>query len=160
MDEGAYASFLGMASEPREAFGDLATTAFVDSSILFRSLDDGARQDLLQVGQSQVFTRDEVISAEGDDRFFILRDGSASAVVERPSGPVEVYRLERGALFGVGRALGRPRGASLRALTDVDVVFFPAPVVAALAGRFPKVKKLLEAVQAARDKEAAARLAS
>lgn len=149
-----------MASEPREAFGDLATTAFVEASILFRSLDDAARQDLLQVGQSQDFTADEVVSTEGDDRFFILRDGAASALVDRPSGPVEVYRLERGALFGVGRALGRPRGASLRALTDVSVVFFPAPVIAALAARFPKVKKLLEAVQVARDKEAAARLAS
>ena len=149
-----------MASEPREAFGDLATTAFVESSILFRSLDDGARLDLLQVGQIQDFSADELISAEGDDRFFIIRDGSAAVLCESPSGPLELYRIERGALFGVGRALGRGRVAWLQALSDVSVVVFPAPVIGALSERFPKVKKLLEAVQAARDKEAASRLAS
>jgi CRP-like cAMP-binding protein len=149
-----------MASEPREAYGDLATTAFVESSILFRSLDEGARLDLLQVGQIQSYAPDEVISGEGDERFMILQDGSASAIASAAAGPVELYRLERGALFGVGRALGRARGAYLQALTDVTVVTFPAPVITVLSERFPKVKKLLEAVQAARDKEAAARLVS
>jgi CRP-like cAMP-binding protein len=149
-----------MASEPREAFGDLATTAFVEASILFRSLDEGARLDLLQVGQIQSFSADEIVSPEHDDRFFIMRDGSAAVIADSPSGPLELYRLERGALFGVGRALGRPRIAWLQALSDVTVVSFPAPVVAVLAERFPKVKKLLEAVQGARDKEAAGRLAS
>jgi CRP-like cAMP-binding protein len=148
-----------MASEPREAFGDLATTAFVESSILFRSLDEGARLDLLQVGRIQSYSPDEVISGEGDDRFMILQDGSASVIAAGPAGSIELYRLERGALFGVGRALGRSRGAYLQALTDVTVVTFPAPVLTVLSERFPKVRKLLEAVQAARDKEAAARLA-
>jgi CRP-like cAMP-binding protein len=149
-----------MASEPREAFGDLATTAFVESSILFRSLDEATRLDLLQVGQLQSYSPGEVISGESDDRFMILQGGSAAVVAGGPTGPVELYRLERGALFGVGRALGRARGADLQALTDVTVVTFPAPVIGALCGRFSKVKKLLEAVQAARDKEAAARLGS
>jgi hypothetical protein len=157
---GAYASFPAMASEPREAFGDLATTAFVESSILFRSLDEGARLDLLQVCQLQSFSPDEVISTAADDRFLIVRDGSAAVVADGPTGPVELYRLERGALFGVGRALGKGRVAWLQALSDVTVVGFPAPVIGVLAERFPKVKKLLEAVQAARDKEAASRLAS
>lgn len=149
----------GMASEPRGAFGDLATTAFVESSILFRSLDDAARLDLLQVGQLQTFSPDEVISSQTDDRFFILRDGAAAVLTVTASGSVEIYRLGRGALFGVGRALGKGRAAYLKADTDVTVVFFPAQVVGVLAERFPKVKKLLEAVQAARDKETAARLA-
>lgn len=160
MGGGAYASFDPMASAPREAFGDLATTAFVESSILFRSVDEAARLDLLQVGEIQDFAPDEVVSGQDDERFLILRDGSAAVVADGPSGPVELYRLERGALFGVGRALGRPRIAWLQALSDVTVVSFPAPVVAVLAERFPKVRKLLEAVQGARDKEAAARLAS
>lgn len=149
-----------MASEPREAFGDLATTAFVESSILFRSLDEGARLDLLQVGAIQDYAPDEVISAEGDDRFLIVRDGSASVRCDAPAGPVELYRLERGALFGVGRALGAGRASWLQAVSEVTVVTFPAPVVGVLAERFPKVRKLLEAVKAARDKEAAERLVS
>jgi hypothetical protein len=43
------------------------------------------------------------------------------------------------------------------ALTEVAVVHFPAPMVAALAERFPKLGQLLQAVAAARRKELAAR---
>ncbi len=157
MARGAYASFDAMASVPREAFGDLATTAFVDSSILFRSLEPDERRDLLQVAQLVTYSAGELISDEGDDVFFIVRDGSATVLGQGAAGPVELYRLERGALFGVGRALGSARAARLEALTEVTVVAFPAQVVGVLAERFPKVKKLLQAVQTARDKEAASR---
>jgi CRP-like cAMP-binding protein len=149
-----------MASEPREVFGDLATTAFIESSVLFRSLEADARADLLQVGQLLTFSAGEVVSGEGDDGFYIVRDGTAAVLANGLAEPVELYRLERGAFFGVGRALGARRLAWLEACSEVTVVTFPAPVVGALAERFPKVKKLLQAVKAARDKEAASRLAS
>ncbi len=150
-----------MASAPIEAYGDLATTAFVDSSVLFRSLDEGARVDLLRVGHVVSYLPGEVIPQEGDDGFYLLTDGSAAVLAASAAGPVEIYRLDRGAFFGVGRALGSPRPAtSLQALTDVTVVAFPAPVVAAMAEQFPKVRKLLLAIQAVRDREAASRLAS
>ena len=149
-----------MASAPSEAYGDLATTAFVESSILFKSLDPDTRADLLRVGQLVSFSPGELISPEDDDGFLLLRDGSAAVLVSTAAGPVEIYRLERGAFYGVGRALGSPRPSTLQALTEVTVVRFPAPVVGVLAERFPKVKKLLLAVQSARDREAASRLAS
>jgi CRP-like cAMP-binding protein len=149
-----------MASEPREVFGDLATTAFVESSVLFRSLEADARADLLQVGHLLGFSAGEIVSPPGDDGFYIVRDGSAAALAEGPSGPVELYRLERGAFFGVGRALGNPRAAWLEARSEVTVVTFPALVIGALAERFPKVKKLLQTVKTARDKEAASRVTS
>jgi hypothetical protein len=38
------------------------------------------------------------------------------------------------------------------------VVNFPTPVVAAMAERYPKLKKLLEMMRAAREKDAATRL--
>src|SRR5512147_2685256 len=101
-----------MASAPREAFGDLATTAFVESSILFKSVDPDARYDLLQVGQLVTFAEGEVVSSEEDDGFYLIRDGSAAVLAAGPAGPVELYRLERGAFFGVGRALGSRRRRS------------------------------------------------
>ena len=149
-----------MASAPREAWGDLATTAFVESSILFKTLDADARRDLLQLPQLVSFAAGELVSAESDEAFFLVRDGSAAVLVAGPDGPVEIARLERGALFGEGRVLGTGRPAALTALEEVTVVAFPAPVVAAMAERFPKVRKLLEAVSSAREKEAASRLAS
>jgi CRP-like cAMP-binding protein len=147
-----------MASAPREVWGDLATTAFVDASILFKSLDPDARSDLLRLARVVSLAPGEAIP-ETDDGFYLVRDGSAAAVAAGADGPVEVSRLERGALFGEGRVLGAPRRCSLAALTDLTLVAFPAPVIAAMAERFPKVRKLLEAVHAAREREAAGKAA-
>lgn len=143
-----------MASAPREVLGDLAAIAFVESSPLFRSLDPEARRDLLELAQLVDFAAGELASAEGDETFLLVLEGSASAQV----AGVEVAHLGRGATFGEGRVLGAGRPATLVAATDATVVSFPAPMVAALAERFPKMKKLIEAVHAGKEKEAAAKL--
>jgi CRP-like cAMP-binding protein len=148
-----------MGSAPRDLWGDLAATAFVESSHLFRSLDPDARRDLVQLGQIASFAAGETASAEGDDRCGVVLDGSAALLAPGPGGPVEIARLERGGLYGVAKVLGAGRPAALAAVTDLTVVSFPAPVIAAMAGQVPRVRKLLEALQAAREKEAAGKLA-
>ncbi len=146
-----------MASAPREVLEDLAATAFVESSPLFRSLDPEALRDLLQLAQLVDHRAGEAISGEADETFLLILEGSASARL----GDAELAHLARGATFGEGRVLGAGRPMSLvRPFTDATVVAFPAPMVAALAERFPKMRKLLEAVQAAREKESAAKLPS
>jgi signal-transduction protein with cAMP-binding, CBS, and nucleotidyltransferase domain len=148
-----------MTTAPREAWGDLAATAFVEASVLFRSLDPEARQDLLQLATLEEYEAGQLIAADaGDERVYLIRDGSAAVLLDRGGAAVEVARLERGAFFGEGRVLGHPVAGALVARTDVAVVTFPAPVLAALAERFPKVRTLLEAVKAAREKDAAHRL--
>lgn len=151
---GAYASFRGMASAPREVVGDLAATAFVESNPLFRSLDPEARRDLLELARLVDLAAGELVAGEGDESFLLILEGSASAQV----GGVEIARLGRGATFGEGRVLGAGRPMALVAVTDASVVSFPAPMIAALAERFPKMKKLIELVQAGREKEAAAKV--
>lgn len=143
-----------MASAPREVIGDLAATAFVESSALFRSLDPEARRDLLQLAQLVDHATGELVSGEGDESFLLLVEGSASV----QAAGVEIAHLGRGGTFGEGRVLGAGRALSLVAATDATVMTFPAPMIAALAERFPKMKKLIEAVHAGREKEAAARL--
>jgi CRP-like cAMP-binding protein len=96
----------------------------------------------------------DLASAEGDEAFLLVLDGSASV----RAGQTEVAHLDRGATFGEGRVLGGGRPLSLVARTDLAVVSFPAPMIGALGERFPKMKKLLEAVLAAREREAAAKL--
>ena len=152
-----------MASAPRQAWGDLPTTAFVESSILFRSLDVDARRDLLQLAELVSFSPGELVSGEADEVFYLVLDGSAAVVGEAGEAGgarVEITRIERGALFGAARVLGAGRRWALAAVSDLTVVAFPAPVIAAVASRFPKVRKLLEAVQTAREKEAAGKVAS
>lgn len=147
-----------MASEPHELRGDLATTAFVESSHLFKSLDPDARRDLLELARVQAFEPGEVASAASDDAFLLLYDGSATLWGARGETPVELTTLERGAFHGEAHVLGGGVMAALVARTDLVVVSFPTPVVAAMAERFPKLKKLLETMKAAREKEAAVRL--
>ena len=143
-----------MASAPREVWGDLAVTAFVESSHLFKSLEPDARRDLLQVAKVISFPAGEVVSAESDDGFHLLVDGAASMMVAAAAGLVEIARLEHGAFFGEARVLGTGRRASLLAVSDVQVVVFPASVIGAMSARFPKVRKLLETVLAARERNA------
>ncbi len=151
-----------MASAPRPAWGDIATTAFVESSHLFKSVDPEARRDLLQVAKVLELAPGELVPApvESGESFYLVVDGAASVLVSGKDAAVEISRLERGAFFGEERVLGGGRPASLRAVTDVTVVAFPAPVIGAIAERYPKVKKLLEAVHAARERDASERLAS
>jgi CRP-like cAMP-binding protein len=142
-----------MASAPREVIGDLAATAFIEASPLFRSLDAEARRDLLQLAQRVDAGAGELVSGDADESFLLVLDGSASA----QAAGVEIASLGRGGTFGEGRVLGAGRRLALVARTDVSVIAFPAPMIGALGERFPKMKKLLEIVQAAREKEAAAK---
>jgi CRP-like cAMP-binding protein len=148
-----------MAPAPREVWGDLAATAFVEANVLFRSLDPEARRDLLQLARVEGFGAGETVAQPADEeRLLLVREGSASVLLPREGAEVEAAVLERGAFFGEERVLGEPLTARLVARSDLEVVAFPAPVMAALAERFPRVRKLLEAVASARRKDAAQRL--
>lgn len=148
-----------MATAPREVWGDLATTAFVESSHLFKSLDADARRDVLQLARLSRYAPGEVVSEVGGEGVFLVVEGRAAVRVTTPAGPVEVATLERGAFFGASRVLGgSSRAWSLAAQTEVAAIAVPVPVLAAIVARFPKVRTLLSALLAAREREAAARL--
>ena len=148
-------SVFSMPSAPREIWGDLAASAFVEANVLFRALDQEARQDLLQLAHLEDFEPGELIATDGDDdRLYLVREGTATALLSRNGVAVEVGSLERNAIYGEGRVLGESRSGALVARTAVSVVTFPAPVVAAMAERFPKVRHMLEAIRTARAREA------
>jgi signal-transduction protein with cAMP-binding, CBS, and nucleotidyltransferase domain len=150
-----------MPSAPREIWGDLAATAFVEANVLFRLLDDEARRDLLQLAQVEDYQPGELIAADAqDERLYLVRDGTATVLLSRGGVAVEVGSLERNAIYGEGRVLGAPLPGALVARTPVSVVTFPAPVMAAMVERFPRIRRMLEAVRAARQKEAADKLGS
>jgi CRP-like cAMP-binding protein len=143
-----------MRGELREVWGDLATSAFIGASLLFKTLDEETRTDLLKVSRVQVFAPGEVVVRQGEaaDDFFLVRDGLAAVSAVREGVPVEAGTLERGAYFGdlVGEG---PAVATVTARTELTVIRFPGPMIAALAERFPRVKKLLDALRGARGKD-------
>jgi len=149
-----------MPSAPREVWGDLAATAFVEANVLFHALDEEARQDLLQLAHLLDYQPGELIAADGEDeRLYLVRDGTATVLLSRDGVAVEVGSLERNAIYGEGRVLGEVKAGALVARTTVSVVTFPAPVMAAMADRFPRVRRLLEAIRTARERDAAGKLA-
>lgn len=161
MARGAYASVRRMASEAREVWGDLAASAFVQENHLFRSLDEEARRDLVKLARYQTFSAGDRVIERGQEgeEFFLVRDGLARVSVPRDGRAVELGTLEKGAFFGEIRLLtGVPHTADVSAVTELTVVHFPAPMILALCQRFPKVKKLLESVKAARERANAERL--
>ena len=148
-----------MASPPRDLLGDLSTVAFVEANVLLKALDAEARHDLLAVGEVQDYEAGELIAADsGDEKIYLVREGRTAVLLERDGKAVEVAVLERGAFFGEGRVLGDPVLGALVARTEATVLAFPAPVLAALAEGAPRVKRLLESIRAARQKDAAHKL--
>jgi CRP-like cAMP-binding protein len=145
--------FSAMASEAAPIWGDLAASAFLESSLLFKSLDPEAHDDLLHVAEQLVYAAGEVVVRQGEagDELFLVRDGTAVVLVDAGGERREVAYLDRGAIFGEFAALGAPaRTASVEARTELSVVRVPGPVVVALAARFPRVAKLLTALRTAR----------
>jgi signal-transduction protein with cAMP-binding, CBS, and nucleotidyltransferase domain len=150
-----------MPGASREVWGDLAATAFVEANVLFRSLDEGARQDLMQLARQEEFQPGELIAADGEDELlYLLRDGTATVLESRGGVAVEVASLERNAIYGEARVLGECRAMALVARTAVSAVSFPAAVLGAMAERFPRVRRLLEAIWTARQRDVAGRLGS
>jgi len=145
-----------MASEATPVWGDLAASAFLESSPLFKSLDPVAHDDLLRLAEQLVYAAGEVVVKQGDagDELFLVRDGTATVLVEAAGVTREVAYLDRGAIFGEFAALGAPgRVANVVARTELSVVRVPGRVVVALADRFPKVGRLLVALRSARARE-------
>lgn len=142
-----------MASEPSEVWGDIATSAFIESSHLFKSLDEEAHEDLLHVARRQTFAAGEpvIVKGQAPDDLFLIMDGSAEVTREK-NGQVElVTHLDKGAFFGEFAVLTSGlRAVDVTARTGLTVIRFPTPVIASLAERFPKLKQLLTAMMKAR----------
>ncbi len=149
-------AFSSMASDATSVWGDLAASAFLNSSPLFKSLDPEAHEDLLRVAEQITYPAGEAVVAQGEagDDLFLVRDGTATVLVESGGVTREVAYLDRGAIFGELTALGGAPGrvATVLARTELTVVRLPGPVVGALAERFPKVGKLLSALRSARSR--------
>lgn len=148
--------FSSMASDATPVWGDLAASAFLGSSPLFRSLDPVSHDDLLRVAEQLTYAAGEVVVKQGEagEELFLVRDGTATVLVESGGVAREVAYLDRGAIIGELAALGAPgQAATVLARTELSVVRVPGQVVVALADKFPKVGKLLGALRQARARE-------
>jgi CRP-like cAMP-binding protein len=129
--------------------GNLAVCAFVSSSHLFKKVEENDLALIYESGRLQKFTAGQAIINEGDcgQEFFLLMSGSVKVITTGKQGPVELAQLSRGAYFGeVSLLTGRPRTATVVAIDQVEVISILNSDMDGILRRYPKVRKLMQAV--------------
>jgi len=126
---------------------DLAELAKV--SRLFEALDTPGRKKLLALSHKLFKKAGEIICREGDHggEFWVLAKGEIRVTAESLDGEKELARLGHGQFFGEMAALnGDRRTATCTALTDVDLVVFPADAVEQVLAEYPAAREVLHRV--------------
>ncbi len=129
--------------------GNLPVCAFVSSSHLFKKVEENDLALVYGSGRLQKYATGQVIVREGDEgqEFFLLMSGTVKVVTAGKRGPVELAQLSRGAYFGeVSLLTGRPRTATVAALDEVEVISLLNSDMEGILRRYPKVRKLMQAV--------------
>ncbi len=119
--------------------------AIVDTSHLFKSLDEEGRRRVLMSGFVCSFHEGDVILNEGDEghAMYLLLNGTARV----STGKVHLAELTRGACIGeVSVLTGGVRTATVTAMTDVDLISFEAHRIERVLADYPKVRELLESI--------------
>ncbi|MGE0028099.1 MAG: FAD-dependent oxidoreductase [Thermoleophilia bacterium] len=102
----------------------------------------------------------EVVFEEGDsgDSLFMILSGDVEVVKRFDDGPAVVGALGAGEYFGEMALLGRrPRSATVRARTALDVLVLPGADFSALTGSLPEFRKGFEEIARLRAEANAAR---
>ncbi len=95
----------------------------------------------------------EVVFRQGDlaDHLYMILDGEAEIVQESPSGERVLTRLGPGDYFGEIALLGkRPRSATVRCVTDLDVLTLRGSDFGALVAQLPDLRRSFERVMEVR----------
>jgi CRP-like cAMP-binding protein len=128
----------------------------IESSHLFKSLDEDGRKQILASGELVRFDAGTVILFEGEegDAFYLLKKGSVWVSTRRGGKDVRLATLARGAFFGEVAVLsGQPRTATVTAAEPVEAVRFDKEKIDEILVHYPRVRKLLEAVVLGRAKD-------
>ena len=135
-------------TQPTDGSGD-SVDILIESSHLFKSLDEEGRRRVLESGELEAFSAGTVILSEGEpgDSFYLLKTGSVWVSTRRGGQDVRLATLARGALFGEVAVLsGQPRTATVTAAEPVEAVRFDKAKIDEILAHYPKVRRLLEAV--------------
>jgi len=121
---------------------------------LFGGLDDEGRARVAPLAQRETRAPGEMIVEQWDAAldFYVIVDGDVEVLIDEAA----VNRLSEGEFFGElaaldwGGGFGYPRIASVRALTDVTLLTFPAGALNELARDHPQIAAEVRRVGAAR----------
>lgn len=117
-------------------------TAVLGQAEFFRICDDEQRRLLAFASERRKFVAGDVIYKRGEAAAgaFILMSGSVLAGDSQGDARKLHKVSEVGAVLGeMGLILERPRRSSLRAATDVDLMFVPRSAFAKLMRQYPQI---------------------
>ena len=122
----------------------------VQSSHLFKSLDDAGRLDLIESGYVVSFEAGEMVMRQGDigATMFLVMSGRVLVKTDGGTGTdVHLAELGRGACIGeVALLTASPRTATVEAADDVTLIALEKHRVQRVIDAYPKVRELLEAM--------------
>lgn len=146
-----------MLSEGEAISGNMALCAFVEKSHLFKKVDSEDIAQAYQAGKLYRFKSGDLVLQEGDEgrQLFLMVSGIVKVVAQGVNGQVELARLSRGAIFGeVAFLTGQPRTASVVAVDSAEMIGFGHQALEPILKKFPKVRKTLQIMMAARAEKA------
>ena len=133
----------------------------VAKSHLFKSLDEGARKELLEAAFVMQYDPSELILREGDpgDAMFLVMEGTVRIHTHSPQGEIQLAELGRGACIGeVSVLTGSPRTATVDAVTAVTCAVLARHRVHRILDAHPRVRVLLEALVEGRARQTLERI--
>jgi CRP-like cAMP-binding protein len=128
---------------------EISKIILMEDSLLFKTLDESGRNEILENGEFRTFRAGQVIFREGElgDSFYLIKQGAVKVTTAMGGAPVELATLQRGSVFGEVAVLsGKPRTATAEAVTDLQTLCFRKELVERIMGQNPRFRELLEAV--------------
>ncbi|MEK6760222.1 MAG: cyclic nucleotide-binding domain-containing protein [Deltaproteobacteria bacterium] len=117
---------------------------------IFRPMSAADRKEILSRVKLVRMLRGSVIMTEGErgETMYLIKLGSVSVWVKDKSGnEKKAADLSEGDFFGeIALATTKPRVATVRAETNVELVEFSRPLIKDVLARYPSVKDVLERV--------------
>ncbi len=146
-------------AEPTAVSGNLAVCAFIERCHLFKGMEKPDLHRLFEVARLYAYNVGEIIYREGEQGLdlMLILSGTVRLTTRAPGKDVEVElaRLSRGVILGeVSLMSGRPRTCQVTALDAVQLIAFANKEIRVLLPKYPKMKKLFEAMVEARVRSA------
>lgn len=115
-------------------------------SKLFESLFTEERLNIIKKFKSANFEKGSYVFKEGDpgDRIYFIKNGEVEISVTLKGDQVVIARLSTGDLFGeISLLTGKPRTASVRAQTPVELLFLDLPSFKEILSSHPQIEQKL-----------------
>ena len=120
--------------------------SLIGQSKIFGLLDPDGLRELVSMGETKAIPQGEIIIKEGewDSTFYLLLSGTVEVLIDKFGVMHRVGSLQTGAVFGeIAALVGENRTATVRTLTEVQVLAFDGEKIQSVLARYPVVREAI-----------------